>query len=153
MPTSRTQQQQPSKGRGDGWNGLSEGSQGCRADFFPGLCPQNRNTYLTGRPDRLLQASKGPEFVRETRTQLGVHQRRGRQNPNERYTTTRTMNPVVQHSPQRQVTEARPKLRQRPWPVAQEYAAKQELTGTIHSLANGKTVDRTESPLSCSKLL
>ena len=73
VPTSRTQQQQPSKGRGDGWNGFLEGSQGCRAEYILGLCPQNRNTHLTGRLDRLLQASKDAEFVREARPQLAAY--------------------------------------------------------------------------------
>ena len=55
-PTHRTPQQQPSKGRENGWKKTSEGAQGCRAEFFLGLRPQTRNTQSRRRPGRLLQA-------------------------------------------------------------------------------------------------
>ena len=57
-PTRRTPQQQPSKGREDGWEKPSEGAQGCRAELFLGLRPQTQNTYSRRRPDRLLQDLK-----------------------------------------------------------------------------------------------
>ena len=43
-PTRRTPQQQPSKGRENGWKKTSEGAQGCRAELLLGLSPQTRNT-------------------------------------------------------------------------------------------------------------
>ena len=42
--TRRTPQQQPSKGREDGWKKSLEGSQGCRAKLLLGLRPQTRKT-------------------------------------------------------------------------------------------------------------
>ena len=58
MHTRRTPQQQPSKGREDGWKKLSEGAQGCRAELLLGLRPETRNTHSRRRPGRLLQALK-----------------------------------------------------------------------------------------------
>ena len=121
-PTRRTPQQQPPKGREHDWKKSSEGLQGCRAELLLELRPQTSNTRSRRRPDRLLQASKDDEFEREARPQFGVRQRRERCTPEGRWTHPRTMGPVVPHSPQRQVTEARPEHRRRPWPVAREHA-------------------------------
>ena len=86
-PTRRFQQQRSSKGRENGWKKSLEGLQGCPAEFILGICPRTRNTHSTGRPDRLLQASEDDEFVRESRPQFGVYQRRGRHTPMKRQPT------------------------------------------------------------------
>ena len=55
---------------------------------------------------------------------LSLRQRRERRTPEGRWTRPRTMGPVVPHSAQRQVTEAWPEHRRRPWPVAWEHATR-----------------------------
>ena len=118
------------------------------------LRPQTRNARSTRRPGRLLQASKYDESGRETRPQLRVRQRRGRLTPEGRWTYPRTMDPVVLHSCQRQVTEARPKHRRElgQWP---ENMPLGEAGADRHHPLFGERkdcrTDRTESPLSCSR--
>ena len=46
--TLRTSQQQPSKGREDGWKHSSEGAQGCRAEHLLRLRPQTRTRTREG---------------------------------------------------------------------------------------------------------
>ena len=91
------------------------------------------------------------------KSQLGVHQRRGRHTPEWRRTYPLTTDPVVSHSHQSQLTEARLEHRLKPRPVAREHAPRSSAhdarADRYHSRHKTERLsDRAESPLSGSRL-
>ena len=95
-----------------------------RTVFIHEPSSQTRSMRSGRRSCRLLQAPEDDKTGRETRSQFGIHQRRGWHTPERRWTHPRTMGLVIPHSPQRQVTEARPEHHRRLWPMAREHVAK-----------------------------
>ena len=144
-PTRRTPQQQPSKGRENGWGKPSESVQGCRAELLLGLRPQNRNTQSRRRPGRRLQHLKTMNLEgKRDRSSAYVNDENGvllRDAELIRERWVRWFHTLLNAKSPRLDPNIAEGLDQ--WPENMPLGVQptmQELTDTIRSLVNGKAV-------------